>query len=159
MHNESGGLDDKSLTGYKEKVAPVMKARLFLEKDLIFKGMTQTGYEIEFDAKVEWGCMPTESLLLSLGGCMAIDTVSFLRKMKVNVKNFKIELTGERNPAPPQFFKKIDMTLHIEGSGLDEKKVKKAVALSHEKYCSVYHSLRKDMVVNVNWFLTEIGGM
>lgn len=159
MHKETGGLDDKSLTGYKEKVAPVMKARLFWEKDLVFKGMTSTGYEIDFDAKVEWGCMPTESLLLSLAGCMAIDTVSFLRKMRVNIKNFRIETTAERNPAPPQYFKKINMTLHIEGSELDEKKVKKAVALSHEKYCSVYHSLRKDLVVKVDWVLTEIGGM
>jgi putative redox protein len=129
---------------------------LHWDRELIFTGRTMRGYEIEFDARVEWGCMPTESLLLSLAGCMAIDTVSFLQKMRTEIKDFKIDIIGERNPTPPQYYKRIEMILTISGKNLDEKKVKKAVSLSHEKYCSVYHSLRKDLEVKVDYVLNEV---
>ncbi|MDA8171246.1 MAG: OsmC family protein [Nitrospiraceae bacterium] len=146
-------LDSASLAGYKQQAAPLMKARLDWEKDLIFHGHTQRGYEIDFDAKIEWGCAPTESLLLSLAGCMAIDTVSFIKKMRGEISDFRIDITGERNPLPPQYYTRIGMVLNITGKNISEKQVKKAVALSHEKYCSVYHSLRKDMEVSVDYVL------
>lgn len=144
---------EESLEGYKEKVRTETKGILTWDKDLIFTGRTMTGYPIEFDAKVEWGCMPTESLLLSLAGCMGIDCVSFLRKMKCDLENFKIEIAGERNPTPPQYYKEIEMKLHITGHGLTDKKVRRAIDLSRDKYCSVYHSLRKDMNVGVSYSL------
>jgi putative redox protein len=144
------------LEGYKEKVKHMMKGFLFWEKDLLFKGMTQSGYEIEFDAAVQWGCMPTEGLLLSLAGCMGIDVVSFLQKMKTEVHKFKIDLDAERNPTPPQYFKEITMHLHITGKGIKEKQVERAINLSQEKYCSVYHSLRKDLKVNVGYTITDV---
>ncbi len=157
MKEQEPELNQNELEGYKSKINPVNKARLTWDKDLIFAGMTQRGYVIDFDGKVEWGCMPTESLLLSVAACMAIDTVSFLKKMRSELTGFKIDITGERNPTPPQFYKKIDMLLTIDGKDIDEKKVKKAVALSHEKYCSVYHSLRKDMEVKVDYVINNGG--
>ena len=147
---------EPNLEGYKEKVKTMTKGFLFWEKDLIFKGMTQTGYEIEFDARVEWGCMPTESLLLSLAGCMGIDVVSFLQKMKADITKFKLDIDGERNPTPPQYYTAITMHLHITGRNIKEKSVDKAIALSQEKYCSVYHSLRKDLVVKVGYTITDV---
>ncbi len=75
--NEKQDLED-ALTGYKQKINHVSKATLSWDKDLIFVGRTQEGYEIEFDAHVQWGCKPTDSLLLSLAGCMGIDVVMFL---------------------------------------------------------------------------------
>ena len=154
---KEAGLEGASLEGYKQKITATVKGRLDWEKELIFHGRTQTGYEIDFDAKVEWGCMPTESLLLSLAGCMAIDTVSFLQKMKGEITGFRIDITGERNPTPPQYYKRIEMVLRITGRNISEKQAKRAVALSHEKYCSVYHSLRKDLEVKVDYVLKNIG--
>lgn len=145
----------ESLTGYKEKVAPVTKGTLTWERELIFLGRTQRGYEIDFDAEIQWGCAPTESLLLSLAGCMGIDVVFFLRKMKAELKNFKIEIMGERNPTPPQYYKAIEMILNISGEDITPKQIEKAIALSQEKYCSVYHSLRKDLKVSVKYILNE----
>jgi putative redox protein len=75
--------------------------------------------------------------------------------MRVEIEGFKITAVGERNPTPPQYFKAIEMTLHISGRNLDSKKIDRAVALSHEKYCSVYNSLRKDMDVRVKYVLEE----
>lgn len=145
----------KSLKGYKENVNPLVKATLEWDKDLIFIGRTGEGYEIEFDANVQWGCKPTDALLLSLAACMGIDVVMFIQKMKMTLASFMIRITGERNPTPPQYFKKIDMKLIIGGKDLDPKKVERAIALSHEKYCSVYNSLRKDIIVNVEYQLED----
>jgi len=147
----------ESLTGYKEKVAPITKGTLTWDKELIFVGRTQRGYEIEFDAEIQWGCAPTESLLLSLAACMGIDVVSFLQKMRANLKSFKLDITGERNPTPPQYYKAIEMVLHISGEHITQKQVERAVALSQEKYCSVYHSLRKDLKVSVKYTLNGQG--
>lgn len=158
MEDNEKDVLEKSLTGYKGKVSPLVKATLTWDKDLIFVGRTNEGYEIEFDANVQWGCKPTDALLLSLAGCMGIDVVMFLQKMRVEIADFKITTVGERNPTPPQYFKAIEMTLHIGGRRLDPQKVDRAVALSHEKYCSVYNSLRKDMDVKVKYVLEEKDG-
>lgn len=151
----SEGKLEESLKGYKEKISPVVKATLSWDRDLIFVGRTNEGYEIEFDAHVQWGCKPTDALLLSLAGCMGIDVVMFLQKMRVEIANFKMDIIGERNPTPPQYFKAVEIILNIAGKNLDHKKVERAISLSHEKYCSVYNSLRKDMDVKVKYILEE----
>lgn len=159
MSKKTEDVDDESLkaslTGYKEKINPLVKGTLTWDKDLIFVGRSQEGYEIEFDAHVQWGCKPTDALLLSLAGCMGIDTVMFLQKMKVKLAGFRIDIAADRNPVPPQYFKAVDMVLHISGKNLDAKKVERAISLSHDKYCSVYNSLRKDMDVKVKYVLEE----
>lgn len=144
---------EEELKGYKENILPVNRAVLTWDRELIFLGRTQRGYEIEFDAHQQWGCSPTEALLLSIAGCLAIDVVTFLKKMKGELNAFKIEITGERNTTPPQYYKRIEMTLHISGKNITEKQVRRAVSLSHEKYCSVYHSLRKDIEFKVDYKL------
>ena len=146
---------DESLVGYKEKAVPVTKTTLTWNKDLVFTGTTQQGYEIEFDAHAQWGCKPTEALLLSLAGCMGIDIVMILQKMRVSLTGLKMELAGERNPTPPQYFKAIEIVLHIAGKNLDSSKVDRAIALSHDTYCSVFNSLRKDLEMKVRYVLQE----
>jgi len=158
--DEMGKTEDKdveqlegSLGGYKEKIVPVNKGSVTWDKELIFKGRTQRGEEIDFDAQVQWGCMPTESLLLSVAGCMAIDCVSFLQKMKAVISKFKVDITGERNPTPPQYYTKMEMIIHISGENITPKKMERVISLSQEKYCSVYHSLRKDLEVKVSYVI------
>ncbi len=146
---------DESLKGYKEKINPLVKGTLTWDRELIFTGRTGEGYEIEFDAHVQWGCKPTDALLLSLAGCLGIDAVMFLQKMRCELAGFRINITGERNPTPPQYYRKIEMALHIAGKNLDRKKVDRAISLSQEKYCSVYNSLRKDMEVTVSYVLED----
>ena len=148
---------EKSLEGYKETILQTNKGSLVWDKDLIFNARTQMGYEVEFDARMQWGCSPTETLLMSLAGCLAIDVFSFLQKMRAEISNFKIDFSGDRNINPPQYYKSIEMTVHITGKGITPKKVERAISLSQEKYCSVYHSLRKDIVVKVNYKINEEG--
>lgn len=145
---------EADLKGYKEEILPVNKARLTLERDLYFIGTTQRGYEVEFDVKYEEGCSPTETLLLSIAGCLSIDVVHILRKMRCDITDFEVSAEGTRKPDPPQYYISVDIMIYISGEGITPKKLDRAIALSKEKYCSVYHSLRKDMAVNINY---EIG--
>lgn len=144
---------EKSLDGYKGNIPPVNKGSLTWEKELIFHGRTQRGEEIDFDAQAQWGCFPTESLLLSVAGCLAIDCVSFLNKMKAVISSFKIDISGERNPTPPQYYRKMHIMIHISGENITPKKMDRVISLSQEKYCSVYHSLRKDLEVKVDYVI------
>jgi len=145
---------DNTLQDYKAEILPVNKARLRLERDLYFIGMTQRGYEVEFDVRYEEGCSPTETLLLSIAGCLSIDVVHILRKMRCEIQSYEISAEGTRKPDPPQYYTSFDMMIRIAGEGITPKKIDRAIALSKEKYCSVYHSLRPDIQVNVKY---EIG--
>lgn len=145
-HKEDPG---KLMEGYKQDVKPLVKATLVWDRDLVFTGTTPQGYEIEFDANAQWGCKPTESLLLSLAGCMGIDVVSILTRMRMPPLSFRVEIKGERNPTPPQYYKAVEMVLHIAA------KIERAIALSREKYCSVYNSLRPDLSLTVRYVLEE----
>jgi len=142
---------ESTLETYKTKVSQVNKATLTWDKELIFVGRTNRGYEVEYDAQQQWGCSPTETLLLSVAGCMGIDMVSFLQKMRCEIKSYKMDIMGERNPTPPQYYTSIHMVISVAGGGLTAKKLERAISLSQEKYCSVYHSLRKDMKVTVEY--------
>ncbi len=139
------------LAGYKEKIPLINKGALAWEKELIFHGRTQRGEEVDYDASFQWGCSPTETLLMSVAGCLAIDVVSFLQKMRAEITSFKIDYSGERNLTPPQYYKSMEMIINISGKGITPKKMDRAIALSQEKYCSVYHSLRKDIKVDVKY--------
>ncbi len=147
---------DESLEAYKSKISQVNKATLTWDKDLIFIGRTSRGYEVEYDAHQQWGCSPTETLLLSVAGCMGIDMVSFLKKMKCDIKSYKMDIVGERNPTPPQYYTSMEMIISVTGTGLTAKKLERAISLSQEKYCSVYHSLRKDLKMKVEYTFENV---
>ncbi|MDD5100016.1 MAG: OsmC family protein [Syntrophales bacterium] len=145
----------EDLRAYKTKITPSMKATLVWTRDLVFAGRTPQGYDLDFDADAQWGCKPTEALLLSLGGCMAIDIVSILKKMRVEIRRFRIDLAGERNPEPPQYFKSVEMVFHLSGKNLEPRKIDRAIALSRQTYCSVYNSLRSDLDLKISYIVED----
>lgn len=145
----------EDLGAYKTKITPSMKATLTWTRDLVFAGRTPQGYDLDFDADAQWGCKPTEALLLSLGGCMAIDIVSILKKMRVEIRRFRIDLAGERNPEPPQYFKSVEMVFHLSGQNLESRKIDRAIALSRQTYCSVYNSLRSDLGLKISYVVED----
>ncbi len=155
MEENSNENLEESLEGYKKEILEVNKGSLEWEKDLIFNARTQMGYEVEFDANLQWGCSPTETLLMSVAGCMAIDVFFFLKKMRADISSFKIDFEGTRKPDPPQYYKSIDLNIKVTGKSLTPKKLDRAISLSHDKYCSVYNALRNDIEVKVNYDIQE----
>ena len=149
--NEKGQEAKPDLEEYKAKIMPVNKSRLELKRDLYFMGTTQRGYEVEFDVRYEEGCSPTETLLLSIAACLSIDVVHVLRKMRCEVTRYEIASEGTRNLTPPQYYTSFDFKIHISGTGITPKKMDRAIALSRDKYCSVWHSLRSDIEANITY--------
>lgn len=143
------------LGGYKADILPVNKSRLTWQRDLYFMGTTQRGYEVEFDVKYEEGCSPTETFLLSVAGCISIDVVHILKKMRCEIASYEMAAEGRRRLSPPQYYESIDLMIRISGKGITPAKIDRAIDLSLNKYCSVYHSLRKDLAVNVNYEIAE----
>ena len=127
----------------------VTKASLKWARELIFNGMTPRGYDLDFDERSEWGCTPTEALLLAVGGCMAMDVVSILDKMRCPVSALSMDMEADRADDHPRRFTKMRIALRVSGAELTEEKLDRAIALSRDKYCSVFHSIRPDIPLEV----------
>lgn len=89
---------------------------------------------------------PVQALLLSIAGCTAADVIDILNKMRVGITHLDVLAEGNRNAEAPRYFKTLHIRYNARGvSEQDREKLERAVQLSHEKYCSVFHSLRKDI--------------
>ena len=78
-----------------------------------------------------------------------MDVLSILKKMKQDVTGYQVEIDGQRDTdAVPSLFTDVHVIYHVEGTDLKADKVKHAVGLSMEKYCSVTHSLRLDAPIS-----------
>ena len=84
---------------------------------------------------------PMQSVLMAVAGCSTIDVVMILEKMKQDVKDVKVEVTGIRREEIPRIYTSIQLHFIISGA-VKDKKAEQAVNLSLEKYCSVSHMLQ-----------------
>lgn len=90
---------------------------------------------------------PMLTLLLAAAACSASDVVVILGKMRVALKEVRLEVSGVRREAEPRRYVAIHLVYHLAGDGLNETRARRAVSLSLEKYCSVMHSLAPDIAV------------
>lgn len=110
--------------------------------------VNERGQSIQMDGSPEiggenLGMRPMEVLLSSLAGCSSMDVLSILKKMRENVQDYQVEITGERDMEQvPSIFNKINVHFILKGD-LNIKNVEKAITLSMEKYCSVSKMLEK----------------
>ena len=92
---------------------------------------------------VDAGARPMEMILMGLGGCSAIDIVLILQKQRQVIQDMAITIDADRVPnETPSVFKTIHIHYKFKGD-LNEEKVKRAIELSMEKYCSVTAILNK----------------
>lgn len=97
---------------------------------------------------------PMELLLASISSCSAIDILSILKKQRQSFSDFEIITNGKRADATPAIFEKIDLQINIIGD-VDPLKLEKAIELTKEKYCSVYHILSKTAEINYTFKITK----
>lgn len=107
----------------------------------MFVGETGSGHTVVMDGPEDLGgrnlaARPMEMLLLGTGGCSIYDVLSMLKKARQRVVDCRVEMQAERADAVPAVFTAISMHFVVSGVGLKESQVKRAVALSAEKYCS-----------------------
>ncbi len=93
---------------------------------------------------------PVQALGMALAGCMASDVVTILQKGRLSPRALRAVLTGERAPAEPRRFVAIDLRFEVVGD-IPADRVERAIALSRETYCSVWHSMRQDIALTTSF--------
>lgn len=125
-----------------------MQARVKWVEGMTFLGESASGHQILMDGNAgDKAPSPMEMVLMSAGGCSAIDVVSILQKGRLDVRDCEVKLTSERREEAPRLFTHINLHFVVTGKGLTGKAVERAVALSAEKYCSV--ALMLGQAVNI----------
>ncbi len=91
---------------------------------------------------------PMTALLLAAAACTGADVVSILTKMRVAFTRLSIDVAGVRRDQEPRRYLSIHLDYRVGGEGLDPAKIRRAIDLSLEKYCSVIHSLAPDVAIS-----------
>jgi putative redox protein len=122
---------------------PPVSATLEWRGGLRFAG-SASGGELLLDGDSASGPSPVQTLAFALAGCMAADLVLILTRARVPPRALRVTFTGVRAEEDPRRFVRIALHFDVSG-GVPAEKVERAIALSREKYCSVWHSLRPDI--------------
>ena len=122
---------------------PPVSLQLVWERELVFSG-TSGHIGLTLDSASEAGPSPMQALAFGLAGCMAMDVVHILQKGRHDLRGLRAELTGARAEEPPRRFTTITLKYTINGDIADDV-VARAIELSRDKYCSVWHSMRPDI--------------
>jgi putative redox protein len=117
------------------------------EEGMLFRGGAADGPVTTIDGDNAAAPGPMLSLLLAAGSCSGSDVVSILKKMRIELQDLRIEVTGQRREQEPRRYTALHFDYHVSGRGLDQAKADRAVNLSIEKYCSVIHSLAPDIAI------------
>ncbi|HEY8907061.1 MAG TPA: OsmC family protein [Rhodoferax sp.] len=98
---------------------------------------------------------PLELLLAGTGGCTAYDVVLILKRGRHDVRGCSVKLTAERADTEPKVFTTINMHFTVTGKGVPAAAVERAIALSHEKYCSASVMLGKTASITTSFEVLE----
>jgi putative redox protein len=131
---------------------PPTAVELVWEHDLVFSG--RSGHVMmTLDSASAAGPSPMQTLAFALAGCMAMDVVHVLRKGRYDMRGLSAGLTATRAAEEPRRFTAVNLHFAITGVVPDEK-VARAIELSRDKYCSVWHSMRQDIEFTVTHKVT-----
>jgi putative redox protein len=126
---------------------PPTVAELTWIGDLKFAGVSGAT-SIIIDGNSAAGPSPVQALAFALAGCMATDVVHIVTRGRHQLHAMRAHLTGHRAQQDPHRFLKVELRLSIEGA-VPREAVERAVTLSKDKYCSVWHSLNPDIDLQV----------
>lgn len=98
---------------------------------------------------------PMETVLAGTGGCTAYDVVLILKRGRQQVKGCSVRLSSERASTDPKVFTRIHMHFVVSGTALNPQVVERAIALSHDKYCSASIMLGKTADITTSFEVVE----
>ena len=127
-----------------------------------FVAQTGSGHFLTMDGAPDGGGRnlaprPMETVLAGTGGCTAYDVVLILKRGRHAVSGCQVKVTAERASTDPKVFTHIKMHFVVTGKGLPAAAVERAIALSHERYCSASIMLAKTAEISTSFELIEEG--
>lgn len=131
-----------------------------IDEDFCMEASNEQGGIVTLDASSavgghNTGMRPMQLLLTSLGGCSSIDIISILRKQRQPLEDLQVTIDAEREENKvPALFTKIHLTYHLRGA-LDEQKIRKALDLSLQQYCSVAKIIEKTAKITYSYTLNN----
>ncbi len=128
---------------------------------MAFAAETGSGHLLTMDGAPDGGGRnlaprPMETVLAGTGGCTAYDVVLILKRGRHDVRGCRVQLSAERATTDPKVFTKIGMHFIVSGRQLPLAAVERAIAMSHEKYCSATIMLGKTAEVVVTHEVSEV---
>ena len=129
-------------------------------RGMAFVAETGSGHLLTMDGAPEGGGRdlaprPMETVLAGAGGCSAYDVVTILRRGRHDVRGCQVEVSADRAPEDPKVFTAIRMHFVVTGHQLPEAAVERAIALSHDKYCSATIMLGKTAQISTSFAIVE----
>ena len=131
------------------------------ESGMAFVAETGSGHLLTMDGSLEGGGRnlaprPMETVLAGTGGCTAYDVVLILQRGRHDVRGCQVKLSAERALTDPKVFTRIHMHFTITGRALPAAAIERAIALSHEKYCSASIMLGKTASITTSFEQIEV---
>lgn len=129
--------------------------------NMVFDSDNPSGLKLSMDSDEQFGgtksgLRPKALMLSALAGCSGLDVVSLLKKMKVELEDFKIITTGELTEEHPKYYHTVNLDYHFYGKNLNQKKIEKAVNLSIDRYCGVFEMFRRFAKMNTEIHLHNL---
>ena len=134
-----------------------VSVKLNWDGEMRFTCVNAAGHETLIDGNKKAAASPVEILLEALGACTGIDVVLILEKMRTPAGRLEIALAGNRHQTEPRYYTEVRLRFDVWGDGINPEKLARAIKLSIEKYCSVYHSLRTDLKTVAEFRLHALG--
>ena len=130
------------------------------QSGMAFSAETGSGHLLNMDGAVKAGGRnlaprPMEMLLAGAGGCTAFDVVLILQRGRHDIRGCQVKLQAERAAQDPKVFTRIHLHFIVTGKGLPTAAVERAIAMSHEKYCSATIMLGKTAEVSTSYEVIE----
>lgn len=111
-----------------------------------FRGGAPGGPEVVFDGDRQVGPSPVQALLISVAACMGIDLRHILERSRVPVEAIEARAEGDRADEPPRRLERLRIAFTVRGPGPEHgDTLERALALSRDTYCSVLHTLKDDV--------------
>ncbi len=129
---------------------PPVDVALHWTHDLVFETQVAAGRGPVIDGDGVTGASPVQAVALALGGCMGVDIVMILQKGRHDLQGLRVKVVGERADGPPAYFTSYRLEFEIKGP-VSDAAIQRAIDLSRDTYCSVWHSLRRDTPLDVRF--------
>ena len=127
---------------------------------MAFSAETGSGHVLVMDGAADGGGRnlaprPMETVLAGTGACTAYDVVLILRRGRHDVRGCRVKVSSERAERDPKVFTTIHLHFIVSGRAVPEGAVERAIALSHEKYCSATIMLGKMAPITTSYVVGD----